>query len=173
MRANAEFASGFAGGGLERPPARCLAVVTCLDGRIDPLALLGLRPGDANVLRNAGARVTDDVLRSLVVSRHLLGMRETLLIGHTDCGLEGTTNDELRAAVPGAEELDFLPFADVEESVHEGLRRIRSTPLLADVEASGWIYDVKTGTLRELAPGPTRAARRSGSRPRPGRASRS
>jgi carbonic anhydrase len=150
MRANAEFASGFAGGGLERPPARRLAVVTCLDGRIDPLALLGLRPGDANVLRNAGARVTDDVLRSLAVSHHLLGMRETLLIGHTDCGLEGTTNDELRAAVPGAEELDFLPFADVEESVREGLRRIAASPLLAGVEASGWIYDVKTGALREV-----------------------
>ena len=151
MRANAEFASGFAGGGLERPPARCLAVVTCLDGRIDPLALLGLRPGDANVLRNAGARVTDDVLRSLVVSRHLLGVRETMLIGHTDCGLEGRTNEELHAALPGAEELDFLPFADVAESVREGVRRIRATPLLAEVETSGWVYEVETGRLREVS----------------------
>ena len=151
LGANAEFAAGFSGRGLPRPPACSLAVVTCLDGRIDPLPLLGLRPGDANVLRNAGARVTDDVLRSLVVSRHLLGMRETMLIGHTDCGLEGRTNDELRTAVPGAEELDFLPFADVAESVREGVRRIRATPLLAEVETSGWVYEVETGRLREVS----------------------
>jgi carbonic anhydrase len=95
--------------------------------------------------------VTEDVLRSLVVSRHLLGMRETLLIGHTDCGLEGVTNDELRAAVPGAEGVDFLPFADLEESVREGVRRIRATPLLADVETGGWVYEVETGRLREVS----------------------
>lgn len=151
LRANAEFAVGFEHGRLPRPPARSLAVVTCIDGRIDPLALLGLRAGDANVLRNAGARVTDDVLRSLAVSRHLLGMRETLLIGHTDCGLEGTTNEKIHAAVPGAEGVEFLPFADLEEGVREGLRRIRAAPLLADVETSGWIYEVETGRLREVA----------------------
>jgi carbonic anhydrase len=151
LGANAEFAAGFPGGGLPRPPARSLAVVTCLDGRIDPLALLGLRPGDANVLRNAGARVTEDVLRSLVVSRHLLGMRETMLIGHTDCGLEGVTNADVHAAVPGAEGVDFLPFADLEESVREGVRRIRATPLLADVETGGWVYEVETGRLREVS----------------------
>ena len=150
LRANAEFAAGFEHGSLPRPPARSLAVVTCIDGRINPLALLGLRPGDANVLRNAGARVTDDVLRSLTVSRHLLGMRETLLIGHTDCGLEGTTDAEIHTAVPGAEGMEFLPFADLEESVREGLRRIRATPLLADVETSGWVYDVETGRLHEV-----------------------
>jgi len=90
------------------------------------------------------------VLRSLTVSRHLLGMRETLLIGHTDCGLEGTTEAEIHAAVPGAGGMEFLPFADLEESVREGLRRIRATPLLADVETSGWIYDVETGRLHEV-----------------------
>ena len=151
LGANAEFAAGFSGGGLPRPPARSLAVVTCLDGRIDPLALLGLRPGDVNVLRNAGARVTDDVLRSLVVSCHLLGMRETMLIGHTDCGLEGVTNADVHAAVAGAEGVDFLPFADLEESVREGVRRIRATPLLAGVEATGWVYEVETGRLREVS----------------------
>jgi carbonic anhydrase len=151
LAANAEFAAGFSGRGLPRPPACSLAVVTCLDGRIDPLPLLGLRPGDANVLRNAGARVTDDVLRSLVVSRHLLGMRETMLIGHTDCGLEGVTNADVHEAVPGSDGIDFLPFADLEESVREGVRRIRATPLLADVEASGWIYDVETGRLGEVS----------------------
>ena len=150
LRANAGFAAGFSEGGLPRPPARSLAVVTCIDGRIDPLAALGLGVGDANVLRNAGARVTDDVLRSLVVSRHLLGMRETMLVGHTDCGLEGLTNADVQAAVPGAEGIDFLAFADLEESVREGVRRIRATPLLADVEVTGWVYDVETGRLREV-----------------------
>ena len=150
VRANAAFAAEVAGGGLARPPARGLAVVTCIDGRIDPLAALGLAPGDANVLRNAGARVTDDVLRSLVVSRHLLGMRETMVVGHTDCGLERRTNDELRADVPGSDGLDFQPFADLEESVRDGVRRIRAMPLLADVEATGWVYEVETGRLREV-----------------------
>ncbi len=151
LRANAEFAAGFEHGSLPRPPARSLAVVTCIDGRIDPLRAFGLAPGDANVLRNAGARVTDDVLRSLVVSRHLLGMRETMVVGHTDCGLEGVANADVHAAVPGSDGIDFLPFADLEESVREGLRRIRAEPLLADVKASGWIYDVETGRLREVA----------------------
>ena len=150
LRANAAFAARFSDGGLARPPARRLAVVTCIDGRIDPLAALGLAPGDANVLRNAGARVTDDVLRSLVVSRHLLGMRETMLVGHTDCGLEGTTNETVRAAVPGADEIDFLPFGDLEDSVREGLRRIRAAPPLRGVEATGWIYEVETGRLRAV-----------------------
>lgn len=150
LRANAAFAARFADGGLARPPARRLAVVTCIDGRIDPLRALGLGAGDANVLRNAGARVTDDVLRSLVVSRHLLGMRETMVIGHTDCGLEGVTNADVHAAVPGAEAIDFLPFADLEESVREGVRRVRATPLLADVDVTGWVYEVETGRLREV-----------------------
>jgi len=151
LRANAAFAAEFADGGLARPPARGLAVVTCIDGRIDPLRALGLAAGDANVLRNAGARVTDDVLRSLVVSRHLLGMRETMVVGHTDCGLEGVTNADVHAAVPGSEALDFLPFGDLEESVREGVRRIRATPLLADVETTGWVYEVETGRLRGVA----------------------
>lgn len=151
LRASARFASGFEHGHLERPPSLGLAIVTCIDGRIDPLAALGLAPGDANVMRNAGAHVTDDVLRSLVVSRHLLGMRETLVIGHTDCGLEGLTNEAIRAELPEAEGVDFLPFADLEESVRDGVRRIRSAPLLADVEASGWVYDVRTGALREVS----------------------
>jgi carbonic anhydrase len=78
-------------------------------------------------------------------------MRETMLIGHTDCGLEGVTNADVHESVPGSDGIDFLPFADLEESVREGVRRIRATPLLADVEASGWIYDVETGRLGEVS----------------------
>ena len=156
VRANAEYAARFQRGDLERPPAKHLAVVTCIDGRIDPLRLLGLELGDANVLRNAGAVVTDDVLRSLVVSRWLLGMREALVVGHTDCGLEGVTNDDVRARVraeagAAAPAIDFRPFADVEESVRAGVRTIEGSRHLRGVEASGWIYDVWTGRLREVA----------------------
>ena len=149
LRANAAFASRFEEGHLARPPARRLAIVTCIDGRLDPVRALGLAPGDANVLRNAGARVTDDVLRSLVVSRWLLGMRETMVIGHTDCGLEGTSNEAIRALLPEEADVDFLPFADLDGSVRDGVRRIAETPLLADVDVSGWVYDVRTGRLRE------------------------
>ena len=154
LRANEAYASSFREGDLTRPPRKRLAVLTCLDGRIDPLRMLGLAPGDANVLRNAGARVTQDALRSLVVSHALLGMRETLLVGHTDCGLEGVSNEELHGGMRerglDASAVDFEPFADVEESVREGLRRIAASPLLAGVEASGWVYDVRTGRLRAV-----------------------
>ena len=155
VRANEDYAAAFAGGGLSRPPSKRLAVVTCMDGRVDPLQALGLELGDANVLRNAGAVVTDDVLRSLVVSRWLLGMREALVVGHTDCGLAGVTNDEVRARVRAeagvdASAIDFQPFADVEQSVRVGVERIARSPLLRGVEASGWIYDGRTGRLREV-----------------------
>ncbi len=156
LRANAEYAAAFEHGRLHRPPAKALAVLTCIDGRIDPLRLLGLAPGDANVLRNAGAVVTDDVLRSLVVSRRLLGMHEALVIGHTDCGLEGVSNDEIYARLRDeagldASGVDFRPFADVEASVHEGVRRIGDSPLLAGITVTGWVYDVRTGRLRAVA----------------------
>ena len=156
MHANAEYAARFQHRDLERPPAKHLAVVTCIDGRIDPLRLLGLALGDANVLRNAGAIVTDDVVRSLVVSRSLLGMREVFVVGHTDCGLERVTNDEVWARVRAeadveAPAIDFRPFADVEESVRAGVRTIETSRQLRGVEASGWIYDVRTGRLREVA----------------------
>jgi carbonic anhydrase len=155
LGANEAYASSFGEGDFARPPRKRLAVLTCIDARIDPLRILGLAPGDANVLRNAGARVTQDALRSLVVSHALLGTRETFLVGHTDCGLEGVTNAELRAGMGArgldASAVDFEPFADVEESVREGLRRIAASPLLAGVEASGWVYDVRTGRLREVA----------------------
>lgn len=150
LRANAAFADSYPHADLPRPPARSLAIVTCIDGRIDPLQALGLEAGDANVLRNAGARITDDMLRSLVVSRWLLGMRETMVIGHTDCGLEGASNDEIRTLLPLPTELDFLPFSDVDEAVREGVRRIAESPLLPGVEASGWVFDVRTGGLRAV-----------------------
>jgi carbonic anhydrase len=123
-----------------------------MDARIEPAAALGIKEGDAHVVRNAGGLVSDDALRSLVISHHLLGTQEALVIGHTDCGMLTFTNDELRGRLgPDAEGIDFLPFSNVEERVRESVRRIRETPLLPDsFKASGFVYDVRTGRLNEI-----------------------
>ena len=119
-------------------PARALAVVTCMDARLEPLRQLGLELGDAHVLRNAGAVVTDDVLRSLVVSSTFMGTRRALVVGHTDCGIERL-------------DTEHLPYDDVEEAVRDGVRRIQESPLLpAGFAASGAIWDLAAGELREL-----------------------
>jgi len=149
LAANAAHAADFGGAELAAPPARRLAVVTCMDARLDPASFLGLRPGDAHVLRNAGGLVTDDVLRSLAVSHHLLGTREALVIGHTDCGMLSFTNGDLRARL--ATDIDFLPFSDLEESIRTSVRAIAESPLLPEsFGASGFVYDVASGRLREL-----------------------
>ncbi|MCS7007009.1 MAG: carbonic anhydrase [Gaiellaceae bacterium] len=151
LAANTRYRATFALGDLPREPRRRLVVVTCMDARIDPLAIVGLELGDAHVLRNAGAVVTDDVLRSLAISHAVLGTEEALVIGHTGCGLEGASNDELRALVGAGSDVDFLPFPDVEESVRAGVRRIRSSHLLpSSFGASGYVYDVTSGALRGL-----------------------
>ena len=154
-RANDAYAETFAHGDLSRPPRRPLAVLTCIDARIDPLCLLGLGPGDANVLRNAGARATDDVVRSLVVAQRLLGVEEVLVVGHTDCGLEGVTNEEIREQVgasgtPEAAGIDFQPFEDVDEGVREAVGALSEHPLLRGLSVAGSVYDVGTGRLREV-----------------------
>ncbi|MFO7572934.1 MAG: carbonic anhydrase [Gaiellaceae bacterium] len=151
LEANERYASGFDLGTLPREPKRNVVVVTCMDARIDPLALLGLEIGDASVLRNAGGLVTDDVLRSLAVSHAVLGTREAIVIGHTECGLHGTSNADLRDLVGSGEDVDFLPFADLDESVRESVRRIRESPLLpSSFRSSGYVYDVRSGRLRSL-----------------------
>src|SRR3954462_6644124 len=112
--ANERYAQGFTKGDLPMPPGRRFAVVTCMDARLDPARFLGLEEGDAHVIRNAGGIVTADALRSLVISHHLLGTQEALVIGHSDCGMQTFTNDDLRDRLgPDAEEIDFLPFGDV------------------------------------------------------------
>ena len=137
---------------LPAAPARRLVVVTCMDARLEPLELLGLELGDAHVLRNAGAVVTEDVLRSLAVSSAMMATREALVIGHTDCGLERFTSDDVAARVPAvAPRLDFLPYRDVAEAVRDGVSRIRESQLLPeDFTASGCVYDLETGELRPV-----------------------
>jgi len=141
------------------PPARRVAIVTCMDARILPPQLLGLREGDAHVIRNAGGRAKD-ALRSLVISQRLLGTREVMVIHHTDCGMLTFSNESLRTRVRdelGAEAgdevrtVDFLPFTDVEESVHDDVAFLRSSPLIPrDISIRGFVYDVRTGRLSEV-----------------------
>jgi carbonic anhydrase len=155
--ANAAYAEGFTKGELPMPPGRRFAVVTCMDARIDPARALGLEEGDAHVIRNAGGVVSDDALRSLVISHWLLGTQEALVIGHTDCGMVTFTNDVLRdklrdEAGADASGIDFLPFPDVGNRVAESVRRIRESDLLPEsFAATGYVYDVSSGRLEEVA----------------------
>src|SRR5436305_11018476 len=129
--ANQSYASGFAKGDLPMPPGRRFAVVTCMDARLDPARFLGLEEGDAHVIRNAGGLVTDDALRSLVISHHELATQEAFVIGHEACGMIGLSNERMRAQLgPSAADMDFLGFTDLDEAVRGSVRRIRESPLL-------------------------------------------
>ena len=156
LAANARYAAGFAKGDLAMPPARRIAVLTCMDARIDPARALGLEEGDAHVIRNAGGRASDDALRSLVISHALLGTREFLVIHHTDCGMVTFTNEELREKLrrdlqADASGIDFLPFGDVDESVRQDVSTIRASTLIPnDIRVSGFVYDVRSGRLRQV-----------------------
>ena len=156
VQANAEYANTFDRGDLPMPPGRRLAIVTCMDARIIPSRALGLEEGDAHVIRNAGGRARD-ALRSLVISQRLLGTTEIAVIHHTDCGMLTFTNPDLHAKVKqdlGADStaIDFLPFSNLEESVREDVEFLLSSPLIPrDVPIRGFVYDVRTGRLNEVA----------------------
>jgi carbonic anhydrase len=147
--ANERYASEFAKGGLPMPPSRRLAVVTCMDARLDPAGFLGLEEGDAHVIRNAGGLVNDETIRSLVISHHLLGTQEAFVIGHTDCGMLTFTNDDVHEKLgPESEDIDFQPFPDMPERVRQSVEAIRSHPLLpGSFGATGFVYDVQTGRI--------------------------
>jgi carbonic anhydrase len=150
--ANEQYAAGFEKGDLPMPPGRRFAVVTCMDARLDPARFLGLEEGDAHVIRNAGGIVTDDALRSLVISHHLLGTQEALVIGHTDCGMLTFTDGELRERLgPEAADVEFHSFPDLEQRVQQSVHAIRESPLLPDsFGAAGYVYDVRSGRLQEV-----------------------
>jgi carbonic anhydrase len=156
LAANEAYASDFQLAGLEPEAAKGLAVLTCMDSRIEPLALLGLRPGDAKILRNAGARVTDDVLRTLVLASYLLGVDRAMVIAHTNCRMaaegEEDVHDAVRAAGgPDTRSLSFLVARDQVETVRADVQRIRSWPYLTRLAVGGFLYDVDTGRLTRLA----------------------
>jgi carbonic anhydrase len=156
LKANAEYADSFAMGGLEAVAARGLGIVTCMDSRIEPLALLGLSPGDAKILRNAGARVTDDVLRTLVLAVHLLGVNRVLLMPHTRCRMVQAEDAAVHEAIKqrsglDTRSLDFRLITDQEAVLRADIRRIRSSPYLpGDLPVAGVVYDVDTGRLRPV-----------------------
>lgn len=158
LAANADYAAGFAERDREAAPTRRVAVVACMDARLRPEDALGLSLGEAHVVRNAGGRVTDDVVRSLMLSSAVLGTREAVVIHHTDCGLLGATNDELRkrvAEITGQDvsATDFLPFDDAEGTLIDDVRAIEGDARLAFDDVTGLLYDVRTGRLREVVTG--------------------
>jgi len=149
-QANASYAADFDKGDLSAPPGRKFAVVTCMDARLDPAKFLGLGEGDAHVIRNAGGLVTDDALRSLVISHHLLGTEEVLVIGHEGCGMVTFKDEDLQERL--GTDVDFHAFPDLEESVRSSVGKVRESPLLPDsFSATGFVYDVQSGELREVA----------------------
>ena len=155
LAANAAYAGNFRLAGLEPSAARGLAVLTCMDSRIEPLTMLGLEPGDAKILRNAGARVTDDVLRTLVLASFLLGVDRAMVVAHTKCRMAAGEEDDVHDAVadaggPDTRSLAFLVTNDQEETVRHDVQRIRSWPYLAHLRVGGFHYDVDTGRLARL-----------------------
>jgi carbonic anhydrase len=156
LEANRGFAGSFTQGDLPTPPARHVAILTCMDARIHPAKALGLKIGDAHVIRNAGGRASDDAIRSLIISSRLLGTTEFAVIHHTECGMLTFTNDHLHAKLKeetgeDASGIDFLPFADLEQSVHDDVERILQTPFIdPSIAVSGYVYDVHTGTVEQV-----------------------
>lgn len=156
MKANQAYVDLHGTSHLPIRPKTKVAIVTCMDSRLHVAQALGLALGDAHILRNAGGRVTEDMIRSLVISQQQLGTREIVVLHHTDCGAQTFKNEEFAAFLN--QELgvdvsgqDFLPFTDVEESVREDVALLRQSPLIpADVEISGAVYDVATGRMTEV-----------------------
>jgi carbonic anhydrase len=150
------YGESFASGELPLPPAKRIAIVACMDARLNPYGLLGLREGDAHVIRNAGGVITDDEIRSLAISQRLLGTEEIMLIHHTDCGMLTFSDDDFRRQVQA--ETGIKPewaaeaFSDLDEDVLQSIARIKASPFIARKEQiRGFVYEVETGRLREVA----------------------
>ena len=155
LRNNEVYAESFQKGDLPLPPAKGVAVVACMDARLDVHKILGLEEGDAHVIRNAGGVITDDEIRSLAISQRLLGTREIILIHHTDCGMLTFTDDELKQQIH--EDVGIKPhfpmesFSDLEEDVRQSVARIQASPFVPNKDAvRGFVYEVETGRLREV-----------------------
>jgi carbonic anhydrase len=156
LRNNEVYAEAFDTGDLPLSPAKKLAVVACMDARLNVHKILGLKEGDAHVIRNAGGVVTDDAIRSLTISQRLLGTEEIVLIHHTDCGMLTFADDDVKRQIQ--QETGVKPpfaleaFEDLEEDIRQSISRIRSSPfLLAKDDVRGFIYEVESGRLREVS----------------------
>ena len=155
LQNNTEFARSFSNGDLPMPPGKALAVVACMDARLNVYALLGLSEGEAHVIRNAGGVVSDDVLRSLVISQRLLGTREVVLVHHTDCGMLTFTDDQVKADIEA--DVGLRPhfaleaFSDLEKDIRQSIARIKASPFVPHKDSiRGFVYDVRTGALQEV-----------------------
>ncbi len=165
IKANEQYARNFNLGHLPMPPARKLAVLACMDARLTVEQALGLKTGDAHVIRNAGGIVTEDALRSLLISHYLLGTQEFLIVNHTDCGMLTFKDEELSARLEKetgtavVAPVHFHAFADLEANVRRQIERLRSHPWIPkQVVVRGFIYDVRTGSLREVQSSTTAVA---------------
>lgn len=155
LAANEAFATGYRFAGLEGRAAKRLAVLTCMDSRIDPLRMLGLGPGDAKILRNAGARVTEDVLRTLVLARYLLAVERVMVVAHTRCAMASHTETSIHQTIaahggPDTRSLSFLTTDDQEQAVRADVQRVRSFPYLEGLHVGGFVYDLDTGRIRSI-----------------------
>jgi carbonic anhydrase len=155
LRNNEAYAASFDKGHLAMPPTKRVAVVACMDARLQPNRILGLEEGEAHVIRNAGGVITDDEIRSLAISQRLLGTEEIILMHHTDCGMLTFTDEDFRRAVQ--EEVGIKPhwtteaFADLEDDVRQSIARIKASPFIPHKDnVRGFIYEVETGRLREV-----------------------
>ena len=155
LQNNTNYAESFDKGDLPLPPAKGVAVVACMDARLNVYGMLGLQEGDAHVIRNAGGVVTDDEIRSLAISQRLLGTREIILVHHTDCGMLTFTDDELKGQIQ--DEVGVKPhfsmeaFSDLEEDVRQSIARIKASPFIPNKDSvRGFVYEVETGRLREV-----------------------
>jgi carbonic anhydrase len=150
------YAGGFDKGDLPSPPAKKVAVVACMDARLNPQALLGLAEGDAHVIRNAGGVVTDDAIRSLAISQHLLGTEEIVLIHHTDCGMLTFSDEDFRRRIQAETGVEPTwpaeTFSDLDGNVRQSIARIEASPFVPHKESvRGFVYDVRDGSLREVS----------------------
>ena len=150
------YAESFDKGDLPMPPGRKVAIVACMDARLNPYGLLGLQEGDAHVIRNAGGVITDDEIRSLAISQRLLGTEEIILIHHTDCGMLTFTDDEFRRSIQ--DDVGIKPewaseaFTDVDEDVRQSLARVNASPFIPKKDSvRGFVYEVESGNLREVS----------------------
>jgi carbonic anhydrase len=155
LRSAQRYAAAFDRGDLPMPPAKRVAVVACMDARLNPYGLLGLSEGDAHVIRNAGGVVTDDVVRSLLISQRLLGTREVILIHHTDCGMltfrDDAVKDQVEADTGVRPPFALEAFADLEADLRQSVARLRASPFLPHLDrVRAFVYDVATGGLREV-----------------------
>ena len=158
LQNNARYAAAFDKGDLPLPPGRGLAVVACMDARLDTHKLLGLNEGDAHVIRNAGGVVTDDAIRSLTISQRLLGTREVILIHHTDCGMLTFRDDDVKDAILADTGLRpsfaLEAFPDLDDDVRQSIARIKASPFIpVKDEVRGFVYDCATGRLNEVSAG--------------------